>query len=125
MPLPLSIQVPPSTVSGIRDRLHQSIDSAREQLVQAATQAALDDIAQNVPVETGETRTEWQAELARIAASPPSSPAPHLSLQSATNPAPQAVYLEYGTVHMQPRPTAGPALTRLRSILASLFHLMH
>ena len=125
MPLQVSIRVPTDAVTGIRDRLHQSIASAREQMVQSATQAALTDIAQSVSVDTGETQGQWQAELARIAASPPSSPAPHLSLQSATNQAPQAVYLEYGTTHMPPRPTAGPALTRLRSILSSLFHLMY
>ena len=125
MPLQISIRVPTDAVNGIRDRLHQSIDSAREQMVQSATQAALDEIVNNVPVDTGETQGEWQAEQTRIAASPPSRPAPHLSLQSATNQAPQAVYLEYGTAHMPPRPTAGPALTRLRSILASLFRLTH
>ncbi len=125
MPLQISIRVPTDAVSGIRDRLQQTITSAREQMVQSATSAALDEIAHNVPVETGETRGNWQAEQARIAGSPPSSPAPHLSQQSATNEAPQAVYLEYGTAHMQPRPTAGPALTRLRSILSSLFRLMH
>ena len=125
MPLHVSIRVPSNAVSGIRDRLHQSIASAREQMVQSATAVALDDIINSVPVDTGETQREWQAELALIAAAPPSSPTPHLSLQSASNEAPQAVYLEYGTAHMQPRPTVGPALTRLRSILASLFRLTH
>ncbi len=125
MPLQISIRVPTEAVNGIRVRLQQSIASAREQMVQSATAAALDDIINSVPVDTGETQSDWQAEQARIAAAPPSSPAPHLSLQSATNEAPQAVYLEYGTAHMPPRPTAGPALTRLRSILSSLFRLMH
>ncbi len=125
MPLTISLRVPADAVSGIRDRLQQSITSAREQLVQSATEAALDDIINRVPVDTGETQHDWQTEQARIAAAPPTSPSLHLSQQSATNQAPQAVYLEYGTVHMPPRPTAGPALTRLRSILASLFRLLH
>ena len=125
MPLQISIRVPTDAVSGIRERLQQSIDSARSEMVQSATQAALNDIIDSVHVQTGETRGQWQAELARIAASPPTSPAPQLSQQSATNEAPQAVYLEYGTVHMQPRPTAGPALSRLQSILSSFFRLMH
>ncbi len=125
MPLQISIQVPTDAVSGIRDRLHQSIASAREQMVQSATESALTEIIERVPVETGQTRGTWQAELARIAASPPSSPSNHLSQQTATNQAPQVVYLEYGTAHMPPRPTAGPALDRLRSILALLFRLTH
>ena len=125
MPLQISIRVPTDAVSGIRDRLQQSITSAREQMVQSATQAALTEIIESVPVDTGETQRDWQAEQARIAAAPPNSPSEHLSQQTATNEAPQAVYLEYGTAHMPPRPTAGPALTRLQSILSSLFRLMH
>ncbi len=125
MPLQVSIRVPTDAVSGIRDRLQQSITSAREQMVQFATSTALDDIINSVAVDTGETQGDWQTEQARIAASPPNSPSPHLSQQSATNQAPQAVYLEYGTAHMPPRPTAGPALNRLRSTIASLFRLTH
>ncbi len=84
MPLHISIRVPTDAVNGIRDRLHQSIDSAREQMVQSATQAALDEIVNNVPVDTGETQGEWQAEQTRIAASPPVVP----PLTSRCNPPP-------------------------------------
>ena len=124
MPFHISVQVPLDSLNGMRDRLQQTIASARSEMVQSATQAALDDIINSVPVETGETRGNWQAEQARIATALPTSPSEHISQQTATNEAPQAVYLEYGTTRMPPRPTAGPALTRLRSLLASLFHLM-
>ena len=121
MPLQISIRVPTSEINGIRDRLQQSIAAARSQLVQSATEAALTDIIQSVPVETGETKNEWEAELSRIEATLPSSSTADLSLQSASNRIEQMVYIEYGTAHMRPRSIVGSAFARLQARLSSLF----
>lgn len=125
MPLQVSIRVPAQEVARIRDRLQQSIASTRSQLVQSATQAALTDIIDSVPIQTGETKREWQSESSRIAASPPRSPSAHLSVQSATNQAEQMVYIEYGTAHLRPRRIVGAAFARLRARLSSLFRWTH
>lgn len=120
MPLQLSLQVPTGAVDSIRDRLQRSITSSRSQLVQSATEEALTDIIESVPVRTGETQAEWQSELTRIAGSLPSSGSSDTSLQVATNAVEQMLYLEYGTSQMQPRSTVRSALIRLQARLQSL-----
>lgn len=123
MPLQISVRVPSHTVSGIRDRWQQSVASARSQMVQSATEVALVEIIETVPVKTGETQAEWQSELTRIVGTLPSSGSPDTSLQAATNAVEQMLYLEYGTSQMQPRSTVRSALSRLRTQLHSLFRL--
>lgn len=121
MPLQVSLRIPTGEVSRIRERLHQSVASARSHLVQSATQMTLTEIIDSVPIETGETKREWESERSRLAAAPPSSPSAHQSLQSATNYAEQMVYIEYGTAHLRPRHIVSSAFARLRTRLSSLF----
>lgn len=107
----------------MRERLRQLVDSSRSQLVQAATEAALADIIETVPVKTGETRAEWQSELSRIESALPSNASVDTSRHAATNEAEQMLYLEYGTSHIQPRSTVRSTLARIQTQLQFLFRL--
>ena len=123
MSIQISIRVPSRTISSIRSRWQQQVDSARAQLVQTALSATLSEVIDTVPVETGRTRDEWQSELARVQSSLPNSGSPNISLQAATNGVEQVVYIEYGTKHMPPRSPVRNALAHLQSQIQSLFHL--
>ena len=121
MPFHITIRVPTGVVSSIRSRMTPRVASARSAMVQSAMTTALADIIDNIPVETGAARADWQAEEARIQSSPPSSSSEHVSTQSAINNVGHVLYLEYGTTRMQPRPTVQPALARLQSTVPSMF----
>ena len=123
MSLRISIRVPTGEVSTIRERLRQTISASRSQLVQSATNAALTDIVESVPVQSGRTKAEWQSEQARVQDSRPTNLSDQISQQSATNTIDHVVYLEYGTSHMQPRSTVRSALARLQSAVQSMFRL--
>lgn len=121
MSIPISIRVSAGELSAIRERVRQRITGARSQLIQSAITTALTDIIESIPVQTGEARASWQAELNRVAGLPPASPSEHLSQQSATSSIDHVVYLEYGTSRMSPRSTVRPALARLESTVHSMF----
>ncbi|MFO1006143.1 MAG: hypothetical protein U0929_09300 [Planctomycetaceae bacterium] len=121
MSISISIRVPAGELAAIRDRVQQRITGARSQLVQSAISAALTDVIESIPVQTGEARAGWQGELNRVANSPAASSSEHISQQSATNTVDHIVYLEYGTSRMQPRSTVRPALVRLESTARSMF----
>ena len=123
MSLRISIRVPTGEVSTIRERLRQTISASRSQLVQSAINAALTDIVESVPVQSGRTKAEWQSEQARVQDSRPTNLSDQISQQSATNTIDHVVYLEYGTSHMQPRSTVRSALARLQSAVQSMFRL--
>jgi hypothetical protein len=121
MSIPISIRVPAGELSAIRERVQQRITGARSLLIQSSISAALTDIIESTPVQTGEARAGWQGELNRVGNSPAATPSEHLSLQSATNTVDHIVYLEYGTSRMQPRSSVRPALARLESSVRSMF----
>ena len=123
MSIQISIRVPAGELSAIRERVQQRITAARSQLVQVAINSALTEIIDSVPVQTGEAKSGWQAEQARVGGSSPVSPSEHLSEQSATNTVDHIVYLESGTSRMQPRSTVRPALARVEAMVHSLFRL--
>ena len=123
MPLQISIRVPSDVVSGIQERLQVKIDSARSEMVQIAINAALADVIDHVPIETGKTQEEWQSEFTRIQGSLPNNPSAHTSVQSATNGVPQVVYIEYGTSRMSPRSIVRTALAKLQTVVQSMFRL--
>jgi hypothetical protein len=123
MSIQVTVRVPAGEVAAIRERVQQRIHAARSQLIQLATTAVLTDVIDSVPVQTGEARSGWQSEQARVQATQPTNPSEHVSQQSATNTVDHMVYIEYGTSRMQPRSTVRPALARLGATVASMFRL--
>ncbi len=118
----LHIEVPTGQLEAIRSRLTLTIHAARQRLVQEAAQAVITQVANSVPVETGETRDAWQAEGSRVAATPPAATG-HSSSLSASVSVDQMLYIEYGTSRMQPQAPVRNALADVQPLLSSMFRL--
>lgn len=119
MPL-VRIHLSDEQITQLRSRLTTAIDSSRQQFVHDVTQAVVEEIANTVPVDTGETQQAWLSESTRVANTAPTTTG-SVSSMTASVDVEQMRYLEYGTTRMIARAPIRRALEAIAGVIDSLF----
>lgn len=119
MPL-VRIHLSDEQITQLRSRLTTAIDSSRQQFVHDVTQAVVEEIANTVPVDTGETQQAWLSESTRVASTAPTTMG-SVSSMTASVDVEQMRYLEYGTTRMIARAPIRRALEAIAGVIDSLF----
>lgn len=119
MPL-VRINLSDEQISQLRSRLTTAIDSSRQQFVHDVTQTVVEEIANTVPVDTGETQQAWLSESTRVASTAPTTTG-SVSSMTANVDVEQMRYLEYGTSRMIARAPIRRALEAIAGVIDSLF----
>lgn len=119
MPL-VRIHLSDEQITQLRSRLTTAIDSSRQQFVHDVTQDVVEEIANTVPVDTGETQQAWLSESTRVASTAPTTTG-SVSSMTASVDVEQMRYLEYGTTRMIARAPIRRALEAIVGVIDSLF----
>lgn len=118
----ITLTLPAEQVTALRTHLAQAIDEARQRLVHDVARTVCREIADTVPVDTGETRNAWLAAADRLAAAPPES-TESVSTQTIGVQVDQMLYVEYGTTRIAARAPARRALQSVTLDLGTLFRI--
>jgi hypothetical protein len=119
MPL-VRIHLSDEQITQLHSRLSTAIDISRQQFVHDVTQAVVDEIANTVPIDTGETQQAWLSESTRVASTAPTTTG-SVSSMTASVDVEQMRYLEYGTTRMIARAPIRRALEAIAGVIDSLF----
>lgn len=119
MPL-VRVHLPEDQVTNLRNRLSAAIAVSRQQFVHDVTQAVVEEIANTVPIDTGETQQAWLSESTRVASTAPTTTGSVSSMPASVD-VEQMRYLEYGTSRMIARAPIRRALEAIAGVIDSLF----
>ncbi len=139
--MPMRIEITDTVSQKLRDLNESTILQARQEMVQQIAQDVLANTAQRNPVDTGRSRSAWEAAAEQVSGT--STGVTHssgmggssgegtatsasdrtTSLVSATNNVPYITHLEYGTSRMAPFSMLRESLAGVLGRIRSMFHL--